>query len=184
MKFRKKLTVETADAIMIKSEFHKKKKKGGAHMIRSSSVMKNIQDVCSVLRQKYFGEAASQKDYKDSFVVNKAIDSVKGLPEDLMTESISQKDQSEAKGSKSINYRSDCYEKLSTIAAALQISESEVCRRIMYYTLEEHNGSEAVIEVSALKEKVIFLKKQMEKSMAALNEVMLAISLLENKQED
>ena len=54
----------------------------------------------------------------------------------------------------------------------------------MYYTLEEHNGSEAAIEVSALKEKVIFLKKQMEKSMAALNEVMLAISLLENKQED
>lgn len=153
-------------------------------MIRSSSVMKNIQDVCSILRQKYFGEAASQKDYKDSFVVNKAIDSFKGLPEDLMTESISQKDQSEAKGSKSINYRSDCYEKLLTIAAALQISESEVCRRIMYYTLEEHNGSEAAIEVSALKEKVIFLKKQMEKSMAALNEVMLAISLLENKQED
>jgi hypothetical protein len=32
MKFRKKLTVETADAIMIKSEFHKKKKKKEEHI--------------------------------------------------------------------------------------------------------------------------------------------------------
>lgn len=157
-------------------------------MIKSSSVMKNIQDVCSALRQKYFGEAASPKDYKDSFVINKAIESFNGLPEDLMSESISQKDQSETKGSKSINYRSDCYEKLSIIATALQIPESEVCRRIMYYSLEEHleehNGGKATIEVSVLKEKVIFLKKRMEESMAALNEVMLAISLLENKEEE
>lgn len=152
-------------------------------MIRSSSVMKNSQDVCSALRKKYFGESASPKDYKDSFVINKAIDSFKGLPEDLMTELISQKDQSVTKVSKSINYRSDCFERLSTIATALQIPESEVCRRIMYYSLEEHNGSEAKIEISVLKEKVTFLKKKMEESMAALNEVMLAITLLENKED-
>ena len=152
-------------------------------MLKSISLMRNIQDVCALLRKKYFGEAASQKDYKDSFVINQAIDAFRGLPEDLMTESISRKDQSETKASKSVNYRSDCYEKLTTIATALQISESEVCRRIMYYTLEEHNGSEATIEVSVLKEKVVLLKAQMEKSMIALNEVMLAISLLENKEE-
>lgn len=152
-------------------------------MIRSSSMMKDIQEVCSVLRKKYFGEAASQKDYKDSFVINKAIDAYKGRPNELMTQSISQKDQNEIKASKSINYRSDCYEKLSAIATALQISESEVCRRIIYYSLEEHHESKAMIESSVLKEKVILLKKQMEESMKALNEVMLAITLLEDKEK-
>lgn len=149
-------------------------------MNKSSSVMNNIKEVCAALRQKYFGETASPKDYKDSFVINKAIDSFRGLPKDLMTESISQKDQSETKVSKSINYRTDCYEKLLTIATALGVPESEVCRRIIYYSLEEHSDNKTTIEIITLKEKVIYLKKQMEESMKALNEVMLAISLLEN----
>lgn len=151
-------------------------------MIRSMSMMKDILEVCSVLRRKYFGEASLRKDYKDSFIINKAIEDFQGVPADLMTESISHKEQDVIKASKSVNFRSECYEKVCAMAAALQISEAEVCRRILYFTMEENHGSEAVMEVSILKEKVIFLKSQIEKSMAALNEVMLAISLLENKE--
>lgn len=152
-------------------------------MIRSTSMMRDIPEVCCALRKKFFGEAASPKDYKDSYIVNEAIDSFKGSPEDLMTPSISQKDQNEIKVSKSINFRSNSHEKLSAIATTLQISESEVCRRIIYYSLEEHQERKAMIETSILKEKVIHLKRQLEESMKALNEVMLAITLLEDEEK-
>lgn len=153
-------------------------------MNKSISVMKNVSEICSALRNKYFGEAASSKDYKDSFVINKSIENFNGLPEMLMVESITFQDQGETKASKSINFRSDCYEKIITISKSLQLSESEVCRRILYYSLEIDN-SEVVsprdIQLSALKNKVILLKTQMENSMSILIDIMNEIALLEEE---
>ena len=153
-------------------------------MNKSISSMKNIQEVCSNLRSKFYGEAATVKDYKDSFVINHAVDSFTADPSLLMSGSITDRDRSEAKISKSINFRSDCFEKLNTISKVLQIPEAEVCRRILYYSLDtyEKKNTKNEIELSVLKGKVAILKTQIEASRNTLSEIMDEIAILESKE--
>ena len=153
-------------------------------MNKSISSMKNIQEVCSNLRSKFYGEAATVKDYKDSFVINHAVDSFTADPSLLMSDSITDRDRSEAKISKSINFRSDCFEKLNTIAKVLQIPEAEVCRRILYYSLDtdEKKNTKNETQLSVLKGKVAILKTQIEASRNTLSEIMDEIAILESKE--
>lgn len=151
-------------------------------MNKSMSLMKSITDKCLLLRKQYYGEQATVKDYKDSFVINKAIDDFRLLPEKLMSDSITAADQAEPKVSKSVNYRSDCFQKLTALSETLGIPDSEVCRRILYYSLEEHgkgNDDMQITTFNDLKLKAADLKKQMKICMATLNELTLAISLME-----
>ena len=154
---------------------------------KSVSAMKNIQDICSSLRSKYYGDNATAKDYKDSFVINNAIQI---FPIDarqaLMDERISEMDKAEVKVSKSINFRSDCYTKLTDISKMLEIPEAEVLRRILYYSLKSNDSgvSQQEIRLSSLKGKVALLKTQMEASMVTLNEIMNEIAQLEAKKEE
>ncbi len=153
---------------------------------KSISAMKNVQEVCSILRSKYYGDSATAKDYKDSFVINNAIHV---FPiEDrlvLMDARITEKDKAEIKVSKSINFRSDCYEKLSNISKMLEIPEAEVLRRILYYSLEsdESVASQQEMQLSSLKGKVTLLKTQIEASMTTLNEIIKEIEQLEAKED-
>lgn len=153
---------------------------------KSISAMKNVQEVCSILRSKYYGDSATAKDYKDSFVINNAI---QVFPiEDrlvLMDARITEKDKAEIKVSKSINFRSDCYEKLSNISKMLEIPEAEVLRRILYYSLEsdESVASQQEMQLSSLKGKVTLLKTQIEASMTTLNEIIKEIEQLEAKED-
>lgn len=152
-------------------------------MNKSVSVMSSFPELSKKLRIKYFGETASVKDYKDSFVVNHMIQSFNGRPSDLMTDKITGLDDSDPKVSKSLNFRSDCYEKIETFAKALKIPESEVLRRIMYYSLETRNAKKDPVNLSDLKKSAAKLKEQMEESMAALNDLMIVISMLEGKEK-
>jgi|GEM_PF-5468245 len=153
---------------------------------KSISAMKNVQEVCSILRSKYYGDSATAKDYKDSFVINNAI---QVFPiEDrlvLMDARITEKDKAEIKVSKSINFRSDCYEKLSNISKMLEIPEAEVLRRILYYSLEsdESVAYQQEMQLSSLKGKVTLLKTQIEASMTTLNEIIKEIEQLEAKED-
>lgn len=152
---------------------------------KSISSMKNIQEVCSILRRKYYGDNATSKDYKDSFVINNAIQLFPiEARQTLMDEIITEKDKAEIKVSKSINFRSDCYEKLSNISKMLEIPEAEVLRRILYYSIESDNNSSSQqeMQLSSLKGKVALLKTQIEASMATLNEIMNEITVLEAKE--
>ena len=152
---------------------------------KSISSMKNIQEVCSILRRKYYGDSATSKDYKDSFVINNAIQLFPiEARQTLMDEIITEKDKAEIKVSKSINFRSDCYEKLSNISKMLEIPEAEVLRRILYYSIESDNNSSSQqeMQLSSLKGKVALLKTQIEASMATLNEIMNEITVLEAKE--
>ena len=105
-------------------------------MVKSLSMMKDVGEVCEQLRRKMYGKDATAKDYKDSFIINNSIDNFSGNPDNLMEGKISELDQSHTKASKSVNLRADCYEKLNTYSKILNIPESEVCRRLLYYVLE------------------------------------------------
>lgn len=150
-------------------------------MNKSISSMKSIQEVCSKLRSKFYGEAATIKDFKDSYVINHAVDSFTADPAMLMSDSITDRDKSEVKISKSINFRSDSYQKLTTISKVLQIPEAEVCRRILYYSLDtdDEKNTKNEIELSVLKGKVAILKTQMEACRNTLSEIMDEIAVLE-----
>ena len=43
-------------------------------MNKSISAQENVVEICSILRKKMFGENASAQDYKDSYIVNNAIE--------------------------------------------------------------------------------------------------------------
>lgn len=147
-------------------------------MIKSVSVMRDAAEVCGELRIKYFGDLASAKDYKDSFVINKAVEDYKDSPEKLMSDIISKKDQNSTKVPKSINFRAECFEKIITISNVLHISEAEVCRRILYYSLdnEESADMDFVKDTSALQGKIALLESQLEASMATLHEILKMIN--------
>lgn len=150
-------------------------------MNKSCSVMKNVREICAELRGKFFGEFASAKDYKDSFIINKAIESFAADPNELMAEVISIKENAETKVSKSVNFRSDCYEKIITLSKILNIPETEVLRRILYhYTLEQRSPDHESddIQLLALKNKVLLLKNELETSLHTLNDVLYALENL------
>lgn len=153
-------------------------------MIKSYAVMESVTEVCSKLRAAYFGKNAMPADYKDSYVINKTIEEFgKASPEELMSDSISDKDR-EKKVSKSINFRSDCYLKVNALSELLKIPESEVTRRIMYYSLEQKssgNSEAADIPLSMLKTEVMLLKSQLLAGLETLEKIENSIKKIEVK---
>lgn len=153
-------------------------------MIKSMSMMKNVVEICSLLRAKYFGEAATVKDYRDSFVINHAIEGFKESPEQLLLDVINEKDRSNIKTSKSLNFRMDVYERICTISKLLEIPEAEVVRRILYYCIENKDSTADdyhVLQMTALKEKVVLLQKQVDD---ARNTIMNIMSLVEEYEKE
>lgn len=149
-------------------------------MVKSLSMMNNVVEVCSKHRKRIYGGNATAKDYKDSFVINSCIDSFNSNPKELMSDDITSLDQSQGKTSKSVNFRSDCYEKIRTYSKLLNLPESEICRRILYYMLEAPTGNaENNIQLAALKSKVMLLQTQIEASMQTLTAVLKEIDTIE-----
>lgn len=153
-------------------------------MNKSISFMGNAQEICANLRSKFYGEAATARDYKDSFVINHAVDTFTADPAMLMSAHITDRDRSTVKTSKSITFRSDCFEKLTTISKILLIPEAEVCRRILYYSLDtdDKKNAKTEMELSVLKGKIAVLNSQIEASRHTLSEIMDEIAVLEGKE--
>lgn len=151
-------------------------------MIKSLSMMNNVVDICVEHRERIYGKNTTAKDFKDSFIINNCIANFNGKPEDLMGEEITQLDQAQGKTSKSVNFRSDCYEKICTYSKLLNVPESEICRRILLYMLDAEIGdSNDIVQLAALKSKVILLQTQIEASMQTLVEIMKEIETIEGR---
>ncbi len=153
-------------------------------MVKSLSMMNNVVEVCTKHRERMYGKEATSKDFKDSFIINNCIENFVGKPEELMCEDITAIDQSQGKTSKSVNFRSDCYEKLCVYSKLLNVPESEICRRIMYYMMNaETENTENNVQLTSLKSKVVLLQTQIEASMQTLTEILKEIDLIEGRKE-
>ena len=153
-------------------------------MIKSLSMMNNVAEVCGQLRRKMYGKNATAKDFKDSYIINNCIDYYCGKPEDLMKKEISELDQSQGKTSKSVNFRSDSYKKLNAYSKILNVPESEVCRRLLYFMLEAQvDNSSDRVQLTSLKSKVTLLQTQIEESMNTLAEIIAEIEMVEGRQD-
>lgn len=150
-------------------------------MANSLSMINNVAEVCAKHRKRIYGADATSKDYKDSFVINSCIESFNSSPKELMRDDITSLDQSQGKTSKSVNFRSDCYEKIRTYSKSLNLPESEICRRILYYMLEAPTGNntENNIQLAALRSKVMLLQTQIETSMQTLTAILKEIETIE-----
>lgn len=153
-------------------------------MIKSLSMMPNSTEICAKHRRKMYGKDAKATDYRDSFIINECINNFNAKPDSLMNPEITKLDQAQPKMPKSVNLRSDCYSKLHNYSAILNLTESEVCRRILfYYMLDSTKGkSDNTVQITALKSKVVLLQSQIENCKQILDQIMNEIELHENKQ--
>lgn len=149
-------------------------------------MMKNFKDICTELRCRYFGEEASAKDYKDSYIVNHAIEKFSSSPEELMDDSITILDRSDTKVTKTLTLRSDCGAKLSVLAGVLHITDAEACRRILYHALQDtgntsSNNSLKSLKVSELKTKLLLLEKEINDCVVTLKTLLDEIECIEKE---
>ncbi len=100
-------------------------------MYKNIMVMTNIAEICTELRN-LFGENTT-----DSYLINEAIETFTASPEALMSDEITLADEISDKCDKKVNFRSSSYDRLCLLAQHLNISYEEVCRRILYHSLEE-----------------------------------------------
>ena len=153
-------------------------------MNKSISAQENVVEICSILRKKMFGENASAQDYKDSYIVNNAIEMFSEDPIVLLKKSISEEDSKHLKIAKSINFRAGCYEKLCTIGRLLNIPEAEVCRRILYWTVQSEKGIQDNDTLCELKSKITLLKKSMESCTKMIVELEEEIEMIEGRSKN
>lgn len=158
-------------------------------MVKSVSMMSNVIEICSQHRVRMYGTEASSKDFKDSFIVNNVIEAFKGKPEDLLIDEISEIDEANNKASKSLNFRSNCYQRLTSYAKTLNMQEAEICRRILYYMLfadvkNATASSQYSFQLASIKSKATLLQKQIESSLKILSELMQEIDSIEGAEKN
>lgn len=149
-------------------------------------MMKDLKVICAELRRRYFGEEASDKDYKDSYIINHAIEKFVSSPEVLMDDSITILDRSDTKVTKTLTLRSDCAAKLSVLARVLHITEAEACRRILYLTLQDTGNKSdkntlKSLKVSEIKSNLMILQAQVNDCVVTLNTLLNEIEHIEKE---
>ena len=132
-------------------------------------VMNDIREICAELRRIFYA-SDSCRDYKDSYIINKAIEELN--PELLFDPDITSRDQSVGRISKTINLRTECYTKICALADTYNITSSEICRRallsVLLKTPEKGNTDSKLTIVHA---QIQLLKKQMENCMNTLQKI-------------
>lgn len=128
------------------------------------------------LRAAYFGAAASSQSYRDSYVVNCAINrfSVNNKDE-LLSDKFTEIDR-QPKSPKTITLQASAVDVLTTLQKMLEISDSETVRRILYYSeghIEELNSpvEKAYDNDDALKLKISVLEKQLLDAIQTLDQI-------------
>lgn len=146
----------------------------------------NLQkNVIPKLRISFYGVSSNAQEYKDSYVINEAIDRFKTEDvNELMDEKITEFESQEKKLSKTVNFRADCYLKLNSLSARLGISPAEACRRLLYYSAHNiekttPNNYSSPHELTQLKAKMLLLEahvKILEKEISLTREVLSEIT--------
>lgn len=147
-------------------------------------------EIIPKLRALYYGTSATAQEYKDSFIINEAVDRFdKEDVESLMSADISELESFEKPLVKTVNYRASSFFKISSISEKLEISHAEACRRVLYYSasnapLEEETAPNNIYstnehEHTQLKAKLVLLQgymKNLNKEIQRVQEVIDEIS--------
>lgn len=102
----------------------------------SYNLQSNANELLDIQRKHLYGKEASKKDYRDSYILGNEIemcsfDDIKKLLE------YREQDSKASKTAKSVTLKANTYERLNKITELLGLSESEVCRLIIYYFANE-----------------------------------------------
>lgn len=152
-------------------------------MNKSISAMSDIDRVCSVLREKFFGANATPSDYRDSFIVNEAISRFSASAESLMEGLISDADNEKNKAAKSLNLRSEVVDKIISYASVLAIPESEVVRRILYYSiLKESSPAEISLNLSQVRKEIVEIRKQLLDTVKHVDILLVYLNSISEKE--
>lgn len=143
--------------------------------------MYNFTEICDTLRKKYYGENALPTDYKESYIVNQTIELFSDCPDVLISAYCTELDKN-VKATKTLTLRQSCIEKLKTYSEILGISEAEVLRRILYFSVDESNKetTDTTINLSELKAEVAVLEKHLSAVMATVETIKQKITKLED----
>lgn len=136
-------------------------------MIKSMSVMENIEEVLDILRKRHF-QSDSRFEIRTSFILNEIIMRYKSPLEELMKDDISKIDRKHIKKPVSVNFRRESYQKIVNLAQLSNVSVAEILRRIiihhlLYDTSQKGESTEENRDIMALKLKVAVLREDLEK---------------------
>lgn len=101
-------------------------------MHTSFTLQKSVATLLDIQRKRLYGKDASGKDYRDSYILGNLIetfclDDINKLLE------YKEQDSTTPKTAKSVTLKSQVYAKLHKMTELLNLSDSELCRLIIYY---------------------------------------------------
>ena len=142
------------------------------------SVPDNFQNTIATLRKAFHGASATSSSWKDSYIVDECVRLYEGSPQELLKEEISSLDAG-PKNAKSITFKAETWKRVETMAELLGVSETEIVRRIIWYTISKVNADNLVIptdnkDISSqehLKLKLELLQQQLAEATATLSEI-------------
>lgn len=152
-------------------------------MKKVMAMPENITEICKKLRKYYFA-SDSEKDYKDSYVINRAIDEFSSDLENLLSEEAAKVDKM-PKITKSITFRANTYARVETLAENSVLTCGAVVRRILFIAvrqIEEKKPEKSAVnpQIKALGEKIQVVTKRLEDAMSALRELADEVAALES----
>lgn len=142
------------------------------------SVPDNFQNSIATLRQALHGAGATPSSWRDSYVIDECVRLYEGSPQELLTEEITRLDAA-PKNAKSITFKAETWKRVEIMAELLDISETEVVRRIVWYTISKVNANKLLVPSDNkdipthehLKLKLELLQQQLAEATATLSEI-------------
>lgn len=135
----------------------------------SYSLQSNAAELLAIQRRRLYGEEASVRDYRDSYILGNeietfAFDDVKKLLK------YREQDSKAPKMAKSVTLKANTYERLNRITELLGLSESEICRLIIYYFANEiHDGTKTI--PPQIESELATLRKALDDARKALSAI-------------
>lgn len=137
-------------------------------MNTSYSLQVNASDLLDIFRKKKYGELASNKEYRDSYILGNEI---LKFPLDKVDDLLAHKneDNNVQKIAKSVTLKANAYERLVKISNLLGVSESESCRLVIYYSAQNSERNNETNNIpKEIEEEIASLKKALEAANKAL----------------
>ena len=142
----------------------------GSIMNTSYSLQSNASDLLDKSRKKQYGEQASAKDYRDNFILgNEILDFPINEVEKLLKYRAD--DNGVLKVAKSVTLKANAYERLVKISNLLDLSESETCRLIIYYSAQKTDKNNEKRIPREVEEEIAYLRKALEDANRALKTI-------------
>lgn len=159
-------------------------------MKKVMQMSEKVSERLGIIRKSLFNSESSSE-YRDSFVLNEAIERFSAGADALLSKEIAEKD-CEPRVAKSLTLRADIFAKLTDLATLTDLSYAEVTRRIILFTVDEieknkqensRENTEYERAISTLKQKLLVAVRYLEQSTTALNSILEEIEALEENEE-